>query len=186
MRGPRQALGLAALLLLGGGAAGGREPRPDNPRIDAPEFLRHAEEALGRRAARRVSEAEFLRLARAPGTIVLDARSRDKFEQLHVRGAVSLPFTDFTAESLAHVIPSRTTRVLIYCNNNFAGAEEAFPAKAAPAALNLSTFVALHTYGYREVWELGPLVDAATTRLPLAGAGGTRGQPPPGAATAGK
>jgi hypothetical protein len=102
---------------------------------------------------------------------VLDARSRDKYAELHVRGAVSLPFTDFTAESLAREIPSRATRVLIYCNNNFAGAQEPFPAKAAPAALNLSTYVALHTYGYSNVWELGPLVDVAATRLALEGAG---------------
>jgi hypothetical protein len=165
------ALCLTAMLLAGGGgAAAGPGRELANPKIDAPEFLRLSEEAILRREGRRLSEAEFLRLAARPGTVVLDARSRDKYERLHVRGALSLPFTDFTAESLARVLPSRSTPVLIYCNNNFAGAEEAFPAKLAPAALNLSTYVALYTYGYREVWELGPLVDVAATRLPLAGA----------------
>lgn len=163
-------LGLVAMLLAGGGAAAGPGQELANPKIDAPEFLRLSEEAIRRRESRRLSEAEFLRLAARPGTVVLDARSRDKYERLHVRGALSLPFTDFTAESLARVLPSRSTRILIYCNNNFAGAEEPFPTKAAPAALNLSTYVALYTYGYREVWELGPLVEIGATRLPLAGA----------------
>jgi hypothetical protein len=164
-------LGLTAALLLGGGAEAESGRDLANPKIDAPEFLRLADEAIRRRESRRLGEAEFLRRAGEPSTVVLDARSRDKYAELHVRGAVSLPFTDFTAESLARAIPSRATRVLIYCNNNFAGAQEPFPAKAAPAALNLSTYVALHTYGYSNVWELGPLVDVAATRLALEGAG---------------
>ncbi|KAB2968930.1 MAG: rhodanese-like domain-containing protein [Thermoanaerobaculia bacterium] len=169
-----RALGLSAALLLGGVAAAEDRGALANPKIDAPGFLRLAEEAIRQREDRRVGEEEFLRLAAVPGTVVLDARSRDKFEALHVRGAVSLPFTDFTAESLARAIPSRATRVLIYCNNNFEGAEEPFPTKAAPAALNLSTYVALHTYGYRNVWELGPLVEVASTLLPLEGASARR------------
>ena len=35
------------------------------------------------------------------------------------------------------------------------------------ASLNLSTFVSLYTYGYRNIYELGPLLDAKTTRLEL-------------------
>ena len=37
------------------------------------------------------------------------------------------------------------------------------------ASLNLSTYVALYTYGYRNVYELGPLVDPKTSKLPFAG-----------------
>ena len=37
--------------------------------------------------------------------------------------------------------------IMIYCNNNFRGAESAFPKKLASASLNLSTFVALYDYG---------------------------------------
>ncbi len=43
----------------------------------------------------------------------------------------------------------------------------AFPAKIAPASLNLSTYISLYTYGYRNVYELGPLLDAKTTKLKL-------------------
>jgi hypothetical protein len=42
---------------------------------------------------------------------------------------------------------------------------------ALGAALNLSTYVVLYTYGYRNVWEPGPLVDARATRIEFASAG---------------
>ena len=35
----------------------------------------------------------------------------------------------------------------------------------ATASLNLSTYIALWTYGYRNVYELGPLVDLADSKL---------------------
>jgi hypothetical protein len=139
-----------------------------NPAIDMEGYLRAASEASRHRQTRRVSEQDFLRMRADPGTIVLDARSREKYDELHVAGAVNLSFPDITVESLKRVMPDRRTRVLIYCNNNFKNAEGPFPRKAANASLNLSTYVTLYTYGYRNVYELGPLVDPATSKLPLA------------------
>ena len=46
---------------------------------------------------------------------------------------------EFTSETLASVIPTRDTRVLIYCNNNFRGAEGPFPTKRAVASEGTST-----------------------------------------------
>ncbi|HET7292712.1 MAG TPA: hypothetical protein VFM88_09815 [Vicinamibacteria bacterium] len=43
-----------------------------------------------------------------------------------------------------------------------------FPAKLAAASLNLSTYVALYTYGYRNLYELGPLVDLQASKLRFA------------------
>ena len=140
---------------------------PPNPQIDMPGFLADAQAAARERESRRVDEATFLRMMREPGTVVLDARSLAMFERRHIAGAVSLSFPDFTAETLARAIPHRTTRVLIYCNNNFANDVEAFPFKARPASLNLSTWVALRSYGYQNVYELGPYLDVHTTALPL-------------------
>jgi phage shock protein E len=140
-----------------------------NPLIDYPRFRQIAQETEPMREQRRVTEAQFAAFAAEPGTIVLDARSADKFALRHIRGAVSLPFTDFTAESLARVIPTKMTRVLIYCNNNFLGARLSLASKAAPASLNISTYIGLATYGYTNVFELGPLLDVATTKLPFEG-----------------
>jgi len=136
-----------------------------NPAIDMPGYLEVAREAAQHRQTRRVSEEEFMRMSREPGTVVLDARSRDKYDELHVKGAINLPFPDIAIESLKETIPDKGTRILIYCNNNFADAEGAFPAKIARASLNLSTYIALYSYGYRNVYELGPLVELRQSKL---------------------
>ena len=138
-----------------------------NPAIDMPGYLQVSREAAEHREPRRVPEEDFIRMSREPGTVVLDARSREKYDELHVEGAVSLPFPDIAIESLKRTIPDKSTRVLIYCNNNFANAEGPFPAKIARASLNLSTYIALYSYGYRNVYELEPLVDLKASKLPF-------------------
>ncbi len=142
---------------------------PRNPAIDMDGFLVLSHEAARHRASRRLSEAEFLRMAAEPGTVVLDARSAQKFAELHIKGAVNLSFPDITVASLRQVLHDRNTQVLIYCNNNFRNAEGPFPSKLPQASLNLSTYVALYTYGYRNVYELGPLVDPNASRLTFEG-----------------
>jgi phage shock protein E len=140
---------------------------PPNPAIDMDAHLRLSQEAACARETHRVTEEEFLQMSREPGTVILDARSASRYAELHVQGAVNLSFPDFTAERLAAVIPDQSTRVLIYCNNNFVNAASAFPTKLPAASLNLSTYVTLFIYGYRNVWELAPLLDAKACRLEL-------------------
>ena len=153
-------------LLLACGAACAAER---NPAIDYEAFTRDVAAVRELREARRIPEAEFVRMAREPGTIVLDARSERLFRLRHVKGAVNVSFPEFTADTLAGVIPSPTSRVLIYCNNNFRGAPESMPMKAVSSALNVSTFVSLHAYGYRYVYELAPAVDVRRTLLEFEG-----------------
>ena len=143
------------------------ENPPPNPAIDMQGYLKVSNEAARYRATRRVSEADFLRMSREPGTIVLDARSKEKYDLLHVNGAINLSFPDITVASLAATLPDKNARILIYCNNNFVNNQPAFPTKMATASLNLSTYIALYTYGYRNVYELAPLLDADTTKLQL-------------------
>jgi hypothetical protein len=136
-----------------------------NPAIDMEGYLRVSMAAAKHRETRRIAEQEFIRMSREPGTIVLDARSRQKFDELHVKGAINLSFPDIAVESLARTIPDRNTRILIYCNNNFQNAEGPFPTKHPSASLNLSTYIALYNYGYRNVYELGPLIDLKASKL---------------------
>ena len=140
-----------------------------NPAIDMDGYLRVAAEAAAFRQTHRVTEDEFLAMSAEPGTIVLDARSSEKFALLHIKGAVNLSFPDISIATLAELLPDKNTRILIYCNNNFRNEELAFPGKAARASLNLSTYIALYSYGYRNVYELGPLLDIHSTKLPLEG-----------------
>ena len=140
-----------------------------NPLIDYDGFARNVAEVRNLREQRRLSEEDFIRMAREPGTVVLDARSERLFRLRHIEGAVNLSFPEFTAETLARIIPTRDTRVLIYCNNNFEGAPASMPVKAIASALNVSTFVSLHAYGYRNVYELGPAIDVKRSKLAFAG-----------------
>lgn len=145
------------------------KPGIPNPAIDMTGFLRMSAEAATYRESHRVSEQDFLRMSREPGTIVLDARSAEKYRLLHVKGAINLSFPDITVDSLEQTIPDKSTRILIYCNNNFSGAPKPFPSKLPSASLNLSTYVSLYTYGYRNIYELGPLVDLKASRLTFEG-----------------
>ena len=138
-----------------------------NPAIDMDGYLKVARQAAIYRETRRLTEEDFLRVSREPGTVVLDARSREKFDELHVKGALNLSFPDIAVESLKRALPDKAALILIYCNNNFRGAEGPFPSKLPSASLNLSTFIALYNYGYRNVWELGPVIDVKKTKLSL-------------------
>jgi hypothetical protein len=166
----RYPLAMLLVLTVAASAAQAQAGRaPANPLIDYDAFAANVAAVQRVRESRRISEAEFIRMARQPNTVVLDARSERLFKLRHVAGAVNLSFPEFTQDTLAQIIPSRGTRILIYCNNNFTGAPESLPMKNLSSALNVSTFVSLHAYGYRNVYELGPAIDVSQSRLAFAG-----------------
>jgi len=127
--------------------------------IDYQGFRSLTGEVEAYRAGRLVSLADFQRMAREPNTIVLDARSADAYAEGHIDGAISLPFTDFTAPSLAAALRDRNVRILIYCNNNFSNNARPVMLKRVELALNIQTFINLYGYGYRNVYELADVVD---------------------------
>jgi hypothetical protein len=157
---------LAACLATGSAAA--QEPAP-NPLIDYGQFQRIVTASHAQHESRRLSEDEFLARMHEAGVVVLDARTESRFRLRHVRGAVNLPFTEFTAQSLARIAPDKATPILIYCNNNFLDSPAAFATKAPAASLNLSTFTSLKAYGYTNVYELGPLLRVDATKIPFEG-----------------
>ena len=169
------------MFALAHGAVAAESNAPPNPAIDMEGFLRVANETAAHRASRRLSEDEFIRMSHMPGTVILDARSKAMYDLLHIKGAINLSFPDIDVESLKKVLPDKNAKILIYCNNNFTPADGARPSgdpkaelareamrpKKAVASLNLSTYVSLHSYGYKNVYELGPLVDPAKTKIEL-------------------
>jgi hypothetical protein len=146
------------------------KPAPiPNRMIDYQGFLENAAAVGQLRKERRITEAEFVRMAAEPGTIIFDARSDSKFALLHVKGARHLSLPDATADELAKVIPDKSSRILIYCNNNFQNEPRALPGKMATASLNLYTFNTLYSYGYKNVYELGPLIEIEKSLLSFEG-----------------
>jgi hypothetical protein len=155
---------------------------PPNPNIDMVVFLNTAQAAAKHRESRRLSEEDFLKMSQEKGVIILDARSKEMYDFLHVKGAINLSFPDIDVVSLKKVLPDKGAKILIYCNNNFTPAPgvrnparaqpnpkvaAAFRPKSAGLSLNLSTQTALFGYGYKNVYELAPLIDPAKTKLTL-------------------
>jgi rhodanese-related sulfurtransferase len=139
-----------------------------NRLIDYVGFQKIVETSQAERESHRLTEDAFLAAMKEPGVVVLDARSAAMYRLRHIEGAVNLPFTDFTAGTLAKVIPTADTKILIYCNNNFLGDQVAMTSKMATASLNLSTYTSLKSYGYGSIYELGPLLNVGTTKIPFA------------------
>lgn len=132
------------------------------------------------RQQRLISLDDFLKMQKEPNTIILDTRSAGRYESRHLKGAISLPFTEFTQGNLNRLIPNPNTRILIYCNNNFMGDPKNFATKtAAPSAsnnhtpvtlaLNIPTYINLYGYGFKNLYELDELVSIRDGRIQFEG-----------------
>lgn len=140
--------------------------------IDYDGFAALVAEVEPYRRERLIDLATFNAMAGEPDTLILDARSASAYAQGHIRGAVNLPFSDFTADKLAAIIAAPDTRILIYCNNNFSDNAPPVMLKSAPLALNVPTFLNLYGYGYRNVYELSDLVSMADPEVSWVAAAG--------------
>lgn len=140
-----------------------------NRLIDYRKFQYIVNSSAEEREVKRLTEEDFLKMIQDEEVVLLDARSESRYKLRHIKGAISLPFTEFTKESLSKIIPNMNSKILIYCNNNFTGSPEAFASKAPAASLNLSTFISLKAYGYKNIYELGPLLSVDSTKLTFEG-----------------
>jgi rhodanese-related sulfurtransferase len=117
-----------------------------NPLIDYEKFENIVVESSQERESRRLTEEQFIAMLNEGDIVLLDARSESRYALRHVKGAINL-----------------------YCNNNFEGSPTSFAEKAPAASLNLSTYNSLKAYGYNNIFELGPLLDISTTKIPFEG-----------------
>ena len=98
------------------GFAWGNSPREiPNAQIDYDGFARDVDEVRGLRAERRLTEEEFARMAREPGTVVLDARSERLYRLRHVRGAVNIPLHELIDRE--NVLP--VGEVWVHCASGY-------------------------------------------------------------------
>jgi phage shock protein E len=148
-----------ALALLAGTAHAQKAGETTKAQIDYRGFKTLTSTLDSYRSDRLISLDDFKRMAREPNTIILDARSASAYARGHLRGAINLPFTDFTAAALRDALGTPNVRILIYCNNNFSNNAQPVILKSAPLALNIPTFINLVGYGYRNVYELGEVID---------------------------
>ncbi|WP_432201192.1 rhodanese-like domain-containing protein [Erythrobacter sp. W53] len=125
------------------------------PQIDYAGFAVLTKEVAAYRENRLLEREAFFKKASEEGALILDTRSAAAFNMGHIKGAVNLPFSDFTEGKLAQIIGDNADRpIFIYCNNNFTDNVAPVASKLAPLALNIPTFINLYGYGYKNVWEL--------------------------------
>jgi phage shock protein E len=77
------------------------------------------------------------------GIVLFDVRTSEEFTEGRIKGALLLPYDAIDAASAAKLIPSKDSKVIVYCRS---GRRSAIAAKA---------LVAL---GYSRVWDLGGIV----------------------------
>ena len=142
--------------------------------VDFDAFEALMKEVKPYRAERLISAADFVRMSKEKNVVILDTRSKEKYDEKHIKGAIHLNFSDFTQTNLLALIPDPNTTILIYCNNNFEDDEVYFPTKSyqpqllkieqerkekeLTLALNIPTFINLYGYGYRNIYELDQLI----------------------------
>ena len=73
---------------------------PPNPNIDMDGHIKNAITAAKQRESRRLSEEDFIKASKEDGVIVLDARSKEMYDLLHIKGAINLSFPNIDIESL--------------------------------------------------------------------------------------
>lgn len=139
---------------------------PTNPLIDYPGFRGLTADVEDYRRGRMLDWAGFAAAAAEPGVLILDARSERQFAAGHLEGAVNLPLPEFSEEALAELIGDPHRPILIYCNNNFRNDVQPVMLKSVRLALNISTFIHLVGYGYRNVRELDDVVDFNDPAIP--------------------
>ena len=137
----------------------------DSLTVDYDGFLAMTEEVEAYRQNRLLPIDAWNQYSKEPNTIILDTRSKKAYDAIHIRGAVHLNFSDFTKETLAEAIPSKDTRILIYCNNNVISNNAMFFNKFTPLALNIPTFINLYGYGYTNIYELADYLPEGDARF---------------------
>ncbi|MBP6456422.1 MAG: rhodanese-like domain-containing protein [Chitinophagaceae bacterium] len=152
-----------------------------NPKVDFDSFLELAKKVQVYRKSHLLNLEDFKKYSNEKGSVILDTRSKELFDQKHIKGAIHLNFSDFTQTNLYKLIPDNKTRILIYCNNNFENDEVNFATKSyvpprstaqkkpITLALNIPTFINLIGYGFENVYELNDLINVNSNKIEFEG-----------------
>ncbi len=166
------------------------------PFVNYDDYEKLVKEVKKHRAKRLLLLEAFIAKSKEPNTIILDTRSKEMYDLKHISGAKHLNFSDFTQANLDSIFRQygNDVQILIYCNNNFENRlklnlqDRAFITKAVhpfqmpqkleknvkvkrplTLALNIPTYINLYGYGYKNVYELGELVDVNDVRISFEG-----------------
>lgn len=76
------------------------------------------------------------------GAVVVDVRTEDEYNEKHIAGSVLLSLDNINEDSVANVIASKDTPIIVYCRSGNRSSQ---------------ALVKLETLGYTEVYDLGSI-----------------------------
>ena len=114
---------------------------------------------------RQLTAEQFGKGSKDPGTIILDIRSPESYESMHIKGSINLPFESFSSEKLSEIIPDKATKVLLFSDHNIPEKSGTLFSNYSETRLKVPAFVQLDFYGYPNVWELATMVDSLNTYI---------------------
>lgn len=89
----------------------------------------------------------FLALRRqVPEMVLLDVRSEERYAEKHIKGAINIPLTELTEETLAEKIPDASTPVAVMCDFSL------MPTRLVP--MTLQAYPVLKAAGYSKIYRL--------------------------------
>lgn len=121
----------------------------------------HATAVQIRRQDHAIDLDRFLALRADADAVVIDLRDRADYDRAHIKGAVHLG-ADIHEDTLAAIIPSKDSIVLLYCSNSLTPSR-----RIALTDVSLPQFI---VHGYKNVYTLNPVWGAGLENLPMEGA----------------
>lgn len=113
------------------------------PAMSVEEFTKHME---GAREAALTLEGFAALKQSSPDLVVLDVRSKERFDGRHIKGALNLPVTEMTEHTLPALIPDQTRAVVLVCDESF------FPTRRL--SMTLQAWPVLKANGYTNIYRL--------------------------------
>jgi len=90
----------------------------ESPFVNYDQFETLVKEVRDHRKDKLISIEKFNDMSKEENVIILDTRSKEAYDKMHIKGAIHLNFSDFTQASLDELFGSKDVKILIYCNNN--------------------------------------------------------------------
>jgi hypothetical protein len=138
--------------------------------IPTDDYFKKSVEINKLRQTRQVSTSELLGMLDDKNTVILDVRGDEDFRQMHIRGSKHLSLSDMTAATLAKAVPSKTTRIVLYCDTAL------IPYPTRRVAVSAQAYPLIYQHGYEILFEVGQLWKSDWFSLPNKDEAGMRRQ----------
>lgn len=99
------------------------------------------------RSERQIHYTKVPEILKKGDAIILDVRSKESYDCGHIKGAKNLSLTDITEKTLPKIVPSKQTKIIIYCEKTLS------PPVRRMAATKIA-FPIIYKLGYENIHEI--------------------------------